>query len=388
MGVETQQFDRVCNVATAKAAAVIATADTKTGVYSPTTAMKARVQSKMKTMNKAQRHRKDVVDNHHHHLNDILPACRGGGEGSLRNETTLVPDVPKEGENNVTDTLASTTATAPSTPTVTANTNGTKYVFPLLKDGSNEGAAMKIPERYLKMHNWNQQKAQASVESTLSWRKEHEVDSILGRPYPDLELFKALVPHGFLGRNPQGHVIFCMRSGYLNFDLIKQHSISHDAMVMHYVYVLEYLWNIEDPSENATMMFVLDLSGVSLNKIRKSVGFIKQFVSTIDQHYPQRAHKTLLVNVPRWFGIIWKAISPFMRESTKALIEMHSCGDEQTKALQSALGKENVPEEILQNKPQSAPLLSSIQEEFESFVSVHSCCVSATAGLLDLFALG
>lgn len=238
------------------------------------------------------------------------------------------------------------------------------YTFPLLSTGKDT-----VPARYIKMTKGNRKKAKAAFESTLKWRQEHDVDTILSRSYPNLMLYRELVPHGFLGRDPTGHVIFCLRCGYLDFDLMKKYSVSHDQLVMHYVYVLEYLWNILEPAPDATMTFVLDLSGVSLNKIRKSVGFVKQFCATIDQHYPQRSHKTLIINVPKWFGVIYRAISPLLREATRQMIELYSKGEQQTEALKMYMGEENIPKDLMKGSKPTAKLGSSIQDDFEEFVS-------------------
>eukprot|EP00541_Cyclophora_tenuis_P018912 CAMPEP_0116576342 /NCGR_PEP_ID=MMETSP0397-20121206/20481_1 /TAXON_ID=216820 /ORGANISM="Cyclophora tenuis, Strain ECT3854" /LENGTH=234 /DNA_ID=CAMNT_0004105377 /DNA_START=80 /DNA_END=784 /DNA_ORIENTATION=- len=231
------------------------------------------------------------------------------------------------------------------------------------------------------MTKGNRKKAKAAFEATLKWRQENSVDTILSQPYPNLLLFRALVPHGFLGRDPYGNVIFTLRCGYLDFDLMKKHSVSHNQLVMHYVYVLEYLWNILEPSPDAVMTFVLDLSGVSLNKIRRSVGFIKQFCATIDQHYPQRSHKTLIINVPKWFGMIWRAISPLLRDSTRQMIELYTNDKQQTEALQTYLG-DNIPQDMMKGTPPSKLLFSSMQAEFEEFSRART--KEAGGKLLDI----
>lgn len=111
----------------------------------------------------------------------------------------------------------------------------------------------------------------------------------------------------------------------------------------HYVYVNEYLWQIvEGDSPLATMTSIIDLQGLKISVMRQSdvTSFIKIFVTTMDKHYPQRAHKTLVINVPRWFNVLYKLVSPLLRESTKSRIEIYGSGKRQDKALYACLGQQ------------------------------------------------
>jgi CRAL/TRIO domain len=111
----------------------------------------------------------------------------------------------------------------------------------------------------------------------------------------------------------------------------------------HYIYVNEYLWQIvESKNALATMTGIMDMQGLNLGMIRKAdiMNFLKEFVKTMDSHYPQRAHKTLIVNAPKWFNLLYKIVSPILRESTKSRIEIHARGKRQDKALYSFLGKD------------------------------------------------
>jgi CRAL/TRIO domain len=111
----------------------------------------------------------------------------------------------------------------------------------------------------------------------------------------------------------------------------------------HYIYVNEYLWQIlEAKSAMATMTSILDLQGLNFKYIREKeiVNFMKEFVKTMDSHYPQRAHKTLIVNAPKWFHVLYKIVSPLLRESTKSKIEIYTRGKRQDKALKTWLGND------------------------------------------------
>jgi CRAL/TRIO domain len=125
----------------------------------------------------------------------------------------------------------------------------------------------------------------------------------------------------------------------------------------HYIYVNEYLWQIlEAKNAMATMTSIIDLQGLNFKYLRQAdiVNFMKEFVKTMDLHYPQRAYKTLIVNAPKWFHVLYKMISPLLRESTKSKIEIYTRGKRQDKALKTWLGNDKaeklLPESFFSKK--------------------------------------
>ena len=108
----------------------------------------------------------------------------------------------------------------------------------------------------------------------------------------------------------------------------------------HYVFVNEYLWQvIEAKKPNATMISIIDLKGLRLQHIRNKeyISFAKAWVQTMDAHFPERGHLTMVVNSPKWFHILFKIISPLLRESTKAKVKVHSKGKKQDDALRKCI---------------------------------------------------
>lgn len=134
---------------------------------------------------------------------------------------------------------------------------------------------------------------------------------------------------------------------------------------------MEYLWQILEPEPDATMTSVIDLTGLSFSILRKPelLKFIQKFCSTMDNHFPQRAHKTLLINAPLWFGTIYKLLTPLLRESTKEKIAILSRGKKQDTVLAelSASYKDD-SEEAWESLVEVG-----MEDDFRSFVS---CCFS------------
>lgn len=286
----------------------------------------------------------------------LLPtsAASGWRRRDSRTWTTPIPWLPRGGDGN-----------GDGASLINAN-----YTFPLLRAGDgHEEDPDSIPGRFLRMQKDNRAKAKHAVDLTLAWRAEHQVDKILGRPHPKFDLCKIVLPHCFLGRDTTGHVIFCQRPGFADTDLKHRMNVSDDDLLMHYVWVLEYCWNILEPRPDQTMTSVLDLKGVSLTKTREMLAFIQRFVSLMSSHYPQRSFKTLIINSPAWFGALYRVISPLLRESTRLKIQILSPGRKQQQVLEEYLGP-CLPEALLTGE--SVPLsdISLMEKELRDFVSI------------------
>lgn len=154
----------------------------------------------------------------------------------------------------------------------------------------------------------------------------------------------------------------------------------------HYVYVNEYLWQIVEADRPlATMTSIIDLYGLNLSVLRQAdiLSFLKVFVKTMDSHFPQRAHMTLLVNAPKWFNMLYKLLSPLLRESTKEKIHIYSNGIEQDEALKQQLDNDcvaSLPRTFWSTSTTNTSdddddeviILSQLETDLQSFVSIYA----------------
>lgn len=217
-----------------------------------------------------------------------------------------------------------------------------KFEFSLYQDGDgSERDPDGIPQRYLDMHNGNRDMARKSLADTLQWREENKIDTILSRPHTKFDICKHVFPSSFLGRDPRGHVIFLQRPALMDLELAKRNKLKKEDLLDHYIYINEYLWQIvEGDRPLGTMVSVMDLTGVNMGMLRKReyINFLKLFVSVMDSHFPQRAHKTLIVNAPKWVNTLYRILTPLLREETKSRIEIYSKNKKQDEALKRYLG--------------------------------------------------
>lgn len=230
-----------------------------------------------------------------------------------------------------------------------------QYTFSLFQENDgHETDPDGIPTRYLAMQGGRRDLAKEAMEKSVEWRKENDIDTILARPHPKFDVSKAVFPHYFCGRDDTQHVILLQRPGLMNVDLSHKNNLTGEDLLFHYIYVMEYLWRIVDPSPDATMTSIIDLTEMNISILRKreQIRIGSLFLSTMDAHFPQRSHRTFLINAPRWFGALYKLASPLLRESTKEKIQILSKGKEQDAILKDLLRDCPIPEgEKLENVP-------------------------------------
>jgi hypothetical protein len=302
---------------------------------------------------------------------------RGGRLG--RSSSSVAEEVEAQPENETqTDAeIATATVVIEKTPEAEIiDYSSSKYAFPLFQE--NDGSQTDpdgIPARYLKMQKDDREKAKKALEGTIKWREENDINTILARPHPKLDVCKKVFPHYFCGRDDTNHVILLQRPGLIDLPLAHANGLVGEDLLYHYIYEMEYLWQIlEGPTPDATMTSIIDLTGLNLSVLTKAelIHVVKLFCSTMDAHFPTRSHKTLLINSPRWFGTIYKIISPLLRESTKKKITILSKGKKQDEALKELLSECPIPEDG--GKLEEIPP-SEMEHDLRDFVSttlIHS----------------
>jgi hypothetical protein len=325
--------------------------------------------------------------------------------------------VDEEDDNSTTSTTTTSTSSLEDINTkflreqyVESDKNRMQFSLFQKGDGSADDPD-GLPTRYLVMQNHKRSAAQKALQATLDWRMQHSIDQILIQPRPNFNLCKQVFPHAFLARDPEGHVVFLQRPALIDMDLGKRNKLTNEALLEHYVYVNEYLWQIVEGDNNnnnnennsqyhalSTMTSILDLTGLNFKvlKQRELVNFLKKFVLTMDSHYPIRAHKTLIVNTPKWFNVFYKVVSPILRESTKSKIEILSKGKRQDEALKRCVGVKNkhllpinlwskkeskkgarssssetTETDAVSQQQEELPLLSQLEQDLQSYTSAR-----------------
>uniref|UniRef100_A0A7S3V4M9 CRAL-TRIO domain-containing protein n=1 Tax=Chaetoceros debilis TaxID=122233 RepID=A0A7S3V4M9_9STRA len=218
-------------------------------------------------------------------------------------------------------------------------------------DGS-ESDIDAIPTRFLNMQKGNREKAKQAFGSTVKWREDQSMNDILSRPNPKFDLCKKVFPVFLPGKDQTGNVVVVQRVGLIDFDYGTKNALTSQDILMYYLYIIEYIWNIlEIGHPHAVMTTVMDLKGVKLSTFRNQQKrqFLLKFVKVMSDHYPNRSYKTLIINAPSWINMAYRLVKPLLRESTKKKIMLLNGGKKQDDILIETLGSA-VPKELLEDR--------------------------------------
>lgn len=230
------------------------------------------------------------------------------------------------------------------------------YTFTGRKPGDgSDSDPDRIPTRFLNMQKNRRDAAKIAFAKHLAWRKENSVDTILYYPHIKFDKCKAVLPHYFAGRDKVGNPVFVQSLGMIDNKLATRNNVSSDELLMHYVYVIEYCWNILEPRtqpSEGVLTNILDMTNIGIHLLRRGdfIEFTKNFLRTISDNYPMRSYKTFIINAPVWFNSLYQLFKPLLRKSTRQKISVHSKGKKQDEALRMLLGENSVPKELLWKK--------------------------------------
>lgn len=134
-----------------------------------------------------------------------------------------------------------------------------------------------------------------------------------------------------------------------------------DQLLRHYNMITEFQWQMLNRDDSMTSIFIVDLEGITLGDfVGEAVDLVKKASKVSAEHYPERAGLVFIVNVPRWFKLIWKVIVTLVPEETLEKIFVLRGTSEILSTLSKYVPMENIPAEYGGTSPQ--PLGQSSEE--------------------------
>lgn len=220
----------------------------------------------------------------------------------------------------------------------------------------------ELPLRFLRAGKNDPVVGMQRYEASLAWRKEFAVDTALRRAYPYFKLTKQHYLHAIHFTGHKGEPVFYEKPAQTNLKALQASGMGVPQLLEHYVMVIEYLWQAVERDDLARSIYVLDLEGIKMSDFVGDVmEFVKQASSLCNHHYPERAGGVFVINVPRWFNMIWSVIKPLIDEATLEKIQIFRGTPKETaELLQSRIPIHHLPPEY---GGTSVPLGQSPQEQ-------------------------
>ncbi|CAM8998655.1 unnamed protein product [Rhodiola kirilowii] len=189
--------------------------------------------------------------------------------------------------------------------------------------------------RYLKARNWDLIRAKKMLEETLNWRASYLPEDIrwndVAKEGKTGKLFRA----NFHDRS--GRTVLIMTPG-------KQNSTSMEDNIKQLVYTFENaIFNLPEGQEQ--MSWLVDFTGWSIYNV--TLNTTKQFLTILQNHYPERLAVSFLYNPPRIFQATFKIASYFIEAKTFEKIKfVYPHDEESVEVMKTYFDVENLPAEF------------------------------------------
>jgi CRAL/TRIO domain len=202
----------------------------------------------------------------------------------------------------------------------------------------------ELPLRFLRAGKNDKAEGLRRYEATLAMRKQERLDTILREASPDFATIKKYYPHYFVGKGKNGEPCFYEQPPKTNLKALRAAGVTLDKLLRHYTMVTEFQWQYLERDDLATSIYIIDLDGIRMaDFVGEAVDFVKKAAAFSAQHYPERAGYVYVINVPAWFQLIWRVITPIIDADTLKKIYILRGKDEICKAFQERIPVENIP---------------------------------------------
>ncbi|KAE8377348.1 CRAL-TRIO domain-containing protein [Aspergillus bertholletiae] len=165
--------------------------------------------------------------------------------------------------------------------------------------------------RYLRATKWNVSEAIARLERTLTWRREYGVEKLTA---DFISVENETGKQVLLGYDI--HARPCLYLLPSN-----QNTEKSDRQIQHLVFMLERLIDMMGPDQE-TLALLVNYNETKSGQ-NASVGQAKQTLNFLQNHYPERMGRALIINMPFMIMGFFKLITPFIDPLTRQKLKFN-----------------------------------------------------------------
>ncbi|KAB8257913.1 CRAL-TRIO domain-containing protein [Aspergillus pseudonomiae] len=165
--------------------------------------------------------------------------------------------------------------------------------------------------RYLRATKWNVSEAIARLERTLTWRREYGVEKLTA---DFISVENETGKQVLLGYDI--HARPCLYLLPSN-----QNTEKSDRQIQHLVFMLERVIDLMPPDQE-TLALIVNYNETKSGQ-NASVGQAKQTLNFLQNHYPERMGRALVINMPFMIMGFFKLITPFIDPLTRQKLKFN-----------------------------------------------------------------
>ncbi|KAI2829092.1 hypothetical protein CBS63078_4400 [Aspergillus niger] len=165
--------------------------------------------------------------------------------------------------------------------------------------------------RYLRATKWNVSEAIARLQRTLTWRREYGVEKLTA-DYISVE--NETGKQVILGYDIHGRpCLYLLPSN--------QNTETSDRQIQHLVFMLERVIDLMGPDQE-TLALIVNYKETKSGQ-NASIGQAKQTLNFLQNHYPERMGRALVINMPFMILGFFKIITPFIDPLTRQKLKFN-----------------------------------------------------------------
>lgn len=173
-------------------------------------------------------------------------------------------------------------------------------------------------------------KAFNAMQQMLDYFSKRNLTNILYGPQTSFHDIKDSYLQGFIGWNAKKDCLLeieLLGQFPESYKQITSKGIKEDQILDHLLFTNLYAFKFMDnrPLPHGKTIKILDLDGLTMSHLKTpGFKFITRAGAEIATMFPQRLHKCFVVNVPGWWSMAWRLISPMIPEKVRK--QMHLFG--------------------------------------------------------------
>ncbi|PSC67121.1 Glutamyl-tRNA(Gln) amidotransferase subunit A [Micractinium conductrix] len=184
--------------------------------------------------------------------------------------------------------------------------------------------------RFLRARQHDLARAKAMFMAHLQWREQNGIDTILEDfHFEERDAFLSIYPQGYHKTDKLGRPVYIQHIGAIKIKQLAEIT-TEDRMIRFHIQEYERCLKYIFPScskqagRHIDQTFaIMDVKGVGLKHLTGDVKSILGRITETDQNnYPETLGKTVIINAPTVFKMIWGMVRPMLDVRTQAKIEV------------------------------------------------------------------
>ncbi|KAK1760410.1 CRAL-TRIO domain-containing protein [Echria macrotheca] len=182
-----------------------------------------------------------------------------------------------------------------------------------LSDSEKQWLTRECLLRYLRATKWHEKEAEKRLVRTLTWRREYGVDDLTADHLsPENETGKQII----LGYDKEGRVCHYLNPG-------RQNTQPSPRQVQHLVYMVERVIDLM-PAQVETLSLMIDFKpSKTRSNTSPGIGQAREVLDILQNHYPERLGRALIINTPWVIQGFFKLITPFIDPHTREKLKFN-----------------------------------------------------------------